>query len=314
MKLLITGSVGFIGANFVHYILNKYSDYKIIGLDKLTYASNLGNLSDIESDPRYMFSKGDICDIRLVDTLVEQSDAVIHFAAESHVDRSILSPGAFIQTNVVGTQVLLDACVKYKKRFHHISTDEVYGSLPLVGNEKFTEHSHYDPSSPYSASKAASDHLVRAYHRTYGLEATITNCSNNYGPFQHKEKLIPLVISNALKDLKIPVYGIGMNVRDWIYVYDHCEAIDLVLHKGKIGETYLVWGNEEWSNIDLVKKILQIMNKPESLISFVSDRWGHDQKYSVDTKKIESELGWVCKNDFSYGLEKTVDWYRARLL
>ena len=314
MKILCTGNLGFIGTNFTHYILNKYSDYEVIGLDKCTYAANYDNSKDLESNPNYSFVKGDICDKSLVERFVEQSDTVCHFAAESHVDRSILAPGTFLQTNVIGTQVLLDACVKYSKRFHHVSTDEVFGSLSLDSKEKFNENSPYDPSSPYSASKAASDLLVRAYCRTYGLKATISNSSNNYGKYQHQEKLIPTIIFSALENRKIPVYGNGLNVRDWVHVLDHCEAIDLIIHKGKIGESYCVGGNEEWSNIDLVKKILRIMRKPESLINFVTDRKGHDLRYAVDSLKIEKELGWKRKFTFDSGLRQTIDWYESRFL
>ena len=311
MKILITGGAGFIGSNYIHYVLREHPDYEIVNLDKLTYAGNLDNLKGIDTSKYdYVFVKGDICDEGLVDELIADCDAIVHFAAESHVDRSISGPSVFTKTNVMGTQVLLDACVRHNKRFHHISTDEVFGFLPLEGNDRFTEKTPYDPSSPYSASKAAADHLVRAYHRTYGLEATITNCSNNYGPRQHVEKLIPLMITNALQNKNLPVYGEGKNVRDWVHVEDHCSAIDLVLHKGKIGETYLVGGNEEWCNINLVKFMLKIMEKPESLIEFVEDRKGHDLRYAIDSSKIEIELGWKRKFDFEEGLIQTIEWYK----
>ena len=313
MKILVDGGAGFVGANFIHYIFNKYPDYEVVNFDKLTYAANLDNLKDFESNPNYTFVKGDICDKSLVERFVEQSDVICHMAAESHVDRSILAPGAFLQTNVIGTQVLLDACVKYGKRFHHVSTDEVFGFLPFDSKEKFNEQSSYDPSSPYSASKAASDLLVRAYCRTYGLKATISNCSNNYGKYQHQEKFIPTIIASALKNQIVPVYGNGLNVRDWVHVLDHCEAIDLIIHKGKIGESYCIGGNEEWRNIDLVKKILKIIDKPESLIKFVDDRKGHDLRYAIDSTKVETKLHWKCQFDFETGLLETVGWYKKNL-
>lgn len=308
--MLITGGAGFIGSNFVHYIFKNHPDYSVTVLDKLTYAANLDNLKDVEALPNYKFVAGDICDIRLVDALVAENDVVVHFAAETHVDRSIEAPAAFIQTNVVGTQTLLDACVKYDRRFHHISTDEVFGFLPLGGLKKFHEYTPYDPSSPYSASKAASDHLVRAYGRTYGLRYTITNCSNNYGKFQHSEKLIPKTILNALKNEKITVYGTGLNVRDWISVWDHCAAVDLVLRKGKIGETYLVGGDSPRSNLEVIRKILEILGKGDELIEFVEDRKGHDPRYELSCKKIKEDLGWSKLFDFETGLRQTVEWYQ----
>ncbi|MBX4187437.1 MAG: dTDP-glucose 4,6-dehydratase [Candidatus Doudnabacteria bacterium] len=310
MKYLVTGGAGFIGSNFIHYIFEKYPDAEILNLDKLTYAADLNNLKKFEQDARYKFVKGDIADPKVVDELVEQIDAIVHFAAETHVDRSISGPAAFVQTNVVGTQVLLDAAVKYKKRFHHISTDEVFGDLPLTGAAKFHEDTPYNPSSPYSASKAGSDHLVRSYVRTFDLQATISNCSNNYGPYQFAEKLIPQTILFALQDKKIPVYGKGQNVRDWIFVGDHNAAVDLILEKGKIGETYLIGANAEKSNLEIVQTILKTLGKPESLIEFVADRPGHDLRYAIDAGKIEKELGWQPKVNFEDGIKLTIDWYK----
>ncbi len=309
MKYLITGGAGFIGSNFIHFILGKYPDAEVVNLDKLTYAGNLSNLKVFENDKRYNFVKGDITDSDLVDKLVEVADVVVNFAAETHVDRSILGPAEFVQTNIVGTHVLLEAVRKHKKRFHHISTDEVFGSLDLNGADKFNENTAYDPSSPYSASKAASDHLVRAYVRTFGVAATISNCSNNYGPYQFIEKFIPIIIMHALDNKKIPVYGDGKNVRDWIHVQDHCQAIDLVLNNGKIGETYLIGGNAEESNLNIVKKILSQLNKVEDLIEFVADRKGHDLRYAIDSSKTESELGFKPQYNLEEGLKQTVDWY-----
>lgn len=309
MKYLITGGAGFIGSNFIHYLFNKYPDVQVINLDKLTYAGNLDSLKKFEKNPNYTFVKGDIVDARVVDELVPQVDVIVNFAAETHVDRSVLGPAVFIQTNVVGTQVLLDAAVKYKKRFHHISTDEVFGDLPLETNERFHEHTPYNPSSPYSASKAASDHLVRAYVRSLGLQATITNCSNNYGPFAFIEKFIPLTIVNILLNKKIPVYGDGLNVRDWVHVGDHNRAVDLVINNGRVGETYLIGGDSEKSNIEVVKTILKIFNKDESMIEFVKDRPGHDRRYAIDCTKIKNELGFKHEYDFENGLKQTIDWY-----
>jgi len=308
-KLLISGGAGFIGSNYIRYLFEHHPDCFVVNLDKLTYAGNLENLKDVEKYPNYQFIKGDILSVELVDLLVKGCDAVINFAAESHVDRSITGPGEFIQTNIVGTQVLLDACVKYDKHFHHISTDEVFGSLSLKSKKRFHEDTNYDPSSPYSASKASSDHLVRAYHKTYGLQTTITNCSNNYGPFQFPEKLIPLMIINAFNNKRLPVYGNGKNIRDWVHVQDHCSAIDIVLNRGEIGETYLVGGNEEVSNLDVVKSILKILDKSEDLIEYVKDRPGHDLRYAIDSSKIETELGWTRRYNFSTGLKQTVEWY-----
>ncbi|MFA6475514.1 MAG: dTDP-glucose 4,6-dehydratase [Patescibacteria group bacterium] len=309
MKLLVTGGAGFIGSNFILYWLNKYPADQVVNLDKLTYAGNLENLASISEQPNYKFVKGDICDSKIVNTLVQTCDVIVHFAAESHVDRSITSPGEFIQTNVVGTQMLLQAALEYKKRFHHVSTDEVFGTLPLSSSAKFNELSPYNPHSPYSASKAASDHLVRAYHDTYGLPITITNCTNNYGPWHFPEKFIPLAITNLMFNKPVPVYGQGLNVRDWLYVEDHCRAIDLVLKKGVIGETYCVGGNSEIDNLSLVKLILKLMDKPESAIKFVTDRLGHDLRYAMDYNKIERDLGWQPSVDLITGLKRTITWF-----
>jgi dTDP-glucose 4,6-dehydratase len=312
MKLLVTGGAGFIGANFILYWMKNYPEDKIINLDKLTYAGNLENLKEIENNSNYTFIHGDICDPNVVSQAIEGIDMVVHFAAESHVDRSILEPSEFINTNIIGTQILLDCALKYKiKRFHHISTDEVYGSLDLSDKGKFTERTSYNPRSPYSATKAASDHLVRAYHETYGLPITITNCSNNFGPYQFPEKLIPLAITNILENQKVPVYGDGLYVRDWLYVVDHCRAIDLVLKKGKIGETYLIGGNtKDISNLEVIKKILKSMKKENNFIEYIKDRPGHDRKYAVDWSKIRNELGWMPLHDFDEWLENTISWYR----
>jgi dTDP-glucose 4,6-dehydratase len=312
MKLLITGGAGFIGSNFILYWMKNYPADQVVNLDSLTYAGNLENLREIEKNPNHKFTKGDICDLDTVDKTMQEIDVVVHFAAESHVDRSILKPSDFVMTNVVGTQVLLDMALKHKvKRFHHVSTDEVYGSLNLDDRSKFTERTNYSPNSPYSASKAGSDHLVRAYYETYKLPITITNCSNNFGPYQFPEKLIPLAITNILEGKKVPVYGDGLYVRDWLYVADHCRAIDLVLNKGKIGETYLVGGmSNDISNLEVIKKILKIMNKDESSIEYVKDRPGHDRRYAVDWSKIEKELGWKPLHNFDEWLEKTVLWYK----
>lgn len=314
MKLLVTGGAGFIGSNFVHYILQKYPDYEVVNYDKLTYAGNLESLKDLGENPRYTFIKGDIIDRDRVRETIKKNKIshIVHFAAESHVDRSITGPAAFIMTNVVGTQVLLDVALETKiKHFYHISTDEVFGMLPLNSRVKFSEKTVYDPRSPYSASKAASDHLVRAYFKTFGLPITITNCSNNFGPYQDVEKFIPRVITNLIDGQKAPIYGDGKYVRDWLFVEDHCRAIDLVLHQGKVGETYLVGGlTEDISNLEIVKRILKIFGKEESEIKFVKDRLGHDRRYAVDWSKIKSELGWSPKYDFDTQLAKTVDWYR----
>lgn len=312
MKLLVTGGAGFIGSNFILYWMKNYPADQIVNLDSLTYAGNLENLKSIEKNPNYTFIHGDICDLKTVDQAMKDIDIVVHFAAESHVDRSILKPSNFIITNVVGTQVLLDIALKHKiKRFHHISTDEVYGSLNLDEKNKFNERTNYNPNSPYSASKAGSDHLVRAYHETYGLPITITNCSNNFGPYQFPEKFIPLAITNILENKKVPIYGDGLYVRDWLYVIDHCRAIDLVLTKGKVGETYLVGGmTNDISNLEVIKKILKIMGKDEGFIKYVKDRLGHDRRYAVDWSKIEKELGWKPLHNFDEWLEKTIHWYK----
>lgn len=309
MKILVTGGAGFIGSNFIKYILNKYPDYSVVNLDLLTYAGNLENLKEVENNPGYKFVKGDICDRELVDGLVEEADVVVHFAAESHVDRSILDASPFIKTNVLGTQVLLEAARAKNVRFYHVSTDEVFGSLGL-DDAPFNENTLYDPRSPYSASKAASDHLVRAYFHTYNLPITISNCTNNYGPYQFPEKFIPLFITNLLEGKKVPLYGDGLNIRDWLYTEDHCRAIDLILHKGKIGETYCVGGNCEKTNIEIAKIILKLLNKDEGAIEFVKDRPGHDRRYAMSTKKISEELGWQPEVNFEEGLKKTIEWYK----
>ncbi len=313
MKLLVTGGAGFIGSNFILYWLKKYPQDTIVNLDKLTYAGNLENLKTVEKKSNYQFVQGDICDGKLVNSLIKnnQIEIIVHFAAESHVDRSILDPAPFIKTNVEGTYILLEAALKNKvKRFHHISTDEVFGALELNTKEKFTDSTPYNPRSPYSASKAASDHLVRAYHETYKLPVTISNCSNNFGPFQFPEKLIPLTITNLLEGKKIPVYGDGLYVRDWLYVEDHCEAIDLIINKGTPGKTYLIGGlSEDISNLDVVKKIITIMGKEEKEIKNVKDRPGHDRRYAIDWSTINKELGWHPKYSFDEYLRKTVEWY-----
>ena len=312
MKILVTGGAGFIGSNFILYWMKKYPGDKIVNLDSLTYAGNIENLRDIEKNANYAFIRGSICDLTIVEKAMQGVDTVVHFAAESHVDRSIKKPADFIITNVVGTQILLDSALKNNvKRFHHISTDEVFGSLDLNDKSKFNERIPYNPRSPYSASKAASDHLVRAYSETYGLPITITNCSNNFGPYQFPEKFISLAITNILENKKVPVYGDGLYVRDWLYVEDHCRAIDVVLKKGKVGETYLVGGQtENISNIDVIKKILKIMGKDESFIEYVKDRPGHDRRYAVDWSKIKNDLGWEPLHSFDEWLQKTVEWYR----
>lgn len=309
-SILVTGGAGFIGSNFILHLFQKYPNYKIVNLDKLTYAGNLENLSEIENDPRYSFIKGDICDKELLNRIVEkhQINAIINFAAESHVDRSILGADVFIMTNIVGTQTLLELARNIKiQRFIQISTDEVYGSLGPDG--KFTENTPLHPNSPYAASKASADLLALAYHHTYRIPVIITRCSNNYGPYQFPEKLIPLMIVNAINNKSLPIYGDGQNIRDWLHVRDHCEAIDLVLHKGKIGEVYNIGGNNEWKNIDIVKLLLKKLNKPESLIKFVKDRPGHDLRYAIDATKIQSELGWKPKYSIEDGINETIEWY-----
>ncbi len=312
MKLLVTGGAGFIGSNFILYWVKTHPNDFIVNLDKLTYAGNLENLKEIQGNSNYLFVKGDICNRETVKKAMDGVDVVVHFAAESHVDRSIMNPEDFVTTNVVGTQVLLDIAVEKKvKRFHHVSTDEVFGALELGSSSKFTENAPYDPHSPYSASKAGSDHLVRAYADTYGLPITITNCSNNFGPYQFPEKMIPLAITNVMEGKKIPIYGDGLYVRDWLYVEDHCKAIDLVLAKGIVGQTYCVGGlTQDISNLEVAKKILKILGKDESYIEFVKDRPGHDRRYAIDWSKIKTELSWEPLHDFDSWLEKTVSWYK----
>ena len=313
MKILVTGGAGFIGGNFVHHMVNKYPDYEIVNLDLLTYAGNLETLKPVEDKPNYKFVKGDIADREFIMDLFEKEkfDIVVNFAAESHVDRSIEDPSIFVKTNVEGTVVLLDAAKKYGvKRYHQVSTDEVYGDLPLDRPDLFfTEETPIHTSSPYSSSKAAADLLVLAYHRTYGLPVSISRCSNNYGPYHFPEKLIPLMIANALNDKPLPVYGEGLNVRDWLYVEDHCRAIDLIIHKGRVGEVYNVGGHNEMKNIDIVKIICKELGKPESLITHVADRKGHDMRYAIDPTKIHNELGWLPETKFEDGIKKTIKWY-----
>ncbi len=312
MKLLVTGGAGFIGSNFILYWLKNHPDDEILNFDKLTYAGNLENLKEVENNPNYKFVRGDITNVDEVLAATEGIDTVVHFAAESHVDRSIHNPAPFVLANVVGTQVMLDACLKNKvSRFHHISTDEVFGSLNLEDTNKFNERTPYSPRSPYSASKAGSDHLVRAYFDTYGLPITITNCSNNFGPFQFPEKIIPLAITNLLEGKKVPIYGDGLYVRDWLFVEDHVRAIDKVLEKGKVGETYVVGGlTEDIPNIEVAKKIIHLLGKSEEDIEYVTDRSGHDRRYAVDWSKIKNELGWEPEHDFDTWLAKTVQWYK----
>ena len=313
MKILVTGGAGFIGGNFVLYMVNQYPEDTIVNLDALTYAGNLETLKSVENKPNYRFVKGDIADRDFIDQLFEkeQFDAVVNFAAESHVDRSILDPGIFIRTNVMGTQVLLDASRKFGvKRYHQVSTDEVYGDLPLDRKDLFfTEETPLHTSSPYSSSKAGADLLCLAYFRTFNTPVTISRCSNNYGPYHFPEKLIPLMISRALNDQSLPVYGKGENVRDWLHVYDHCVAIDLILRKGKIGEVYNIGGHNERTNLEVVQTILRELNKPESLIQYVTDRKGHDLRYAIDPTKMETELGWKPMYNFDTGIKQTIQWY-----
>jgi dTDP-glucose 4,6-dehydratase len=356
-SILLTGTAGFIGSNFVPYFLEKYPDYQLINLDLLTYAGNLENLKECEGNPRYKFIKGDICNRELVEFIFNEYDirGVVHFAAESHVDNSIKNPGVFVQTNVNGTFTLIDVAYKYWMekpftykerfrrseiadqvrndggrhpeldsgssfpRFHHISTDEVYGTLSLDPNDLFTEATPYAPNSPYSASKASSDMIIRAYHETYGMNTVITNCSNNYGPKQHDEKLIPTIIRNALKGNPIPIYGDGKNIRDWLYVLDHCKGIDLVYHEGKNGDTYNIGGRNERTNLQIVDRICTILDEQvpkeksyKELITFVEDRAGHDRRYAIDATKLENELGWKADENFDTGIVKTIAWYLAK--
>jgi len=306
----VTGGCGFIGSNFIRYMINKYPDYQIINLDLLTYAGDIRNLNDISDNDNYQFVQGNICDSGLLETLFEKYDidTIINFAAETHVDRSITNPNIFVETNVMGTGELLNAANKYNiDRFIQISTDEVYGALGQKG--RFTEESLLAPNSPYSASKAGADMLVRSYYKTYGLQVIITRCTNNYGSYQNTEKLIPLIITRALKDKELPVYGDGLQIRDWLHVQDHCLAIDKILHNGEIGEIYNIGANNEQTNIDLIKTILKYLGKPDSLIRHVKDRLGHDRRYALDTSKIKEELSWVPKYSFEKGLKETINWY-----
>jgi dTDP-glucose 4,6-dehydratase len=308
--ILVTGGCGFIGTNFIYYMLSQYQNYRIINLDKLTYCGNLDNLCELVNTPQYFFVKGDIADKKKVVEILkeEKVDVIVNFAAESHVDRSIEEPDPFLRTNVLGTQVLLQGMLEMKvPLFIQISTDEVYGSLGDTGF--FTETTSLKPNSPYAASKAAADLLVRAYTKTYGLTTIITRCSNNYGPYQFPEKLIPLMISNALEDRELPIYGDGTNIRDWIYVEDHCQALDLILHHGRSGEIYNIGGNSELTNLEVVRTILSILDKPESLIRFVKDRPGHDRRYAMDFSKLHKELGWYPKVKFEKGIQKAINWY-----
>ena len=313
MTVIVTGGAGFIGSNFIFYMLKKHPDYRIVCLDKLTYAGNLSTLKSVMDNPNFRFVKLDICDRAGVYALFEEEkpDMVVNFAAESHVDRSIEDPGVFLQTNVIGTGVMMDAARKYGvKRYHQVSTDEVYGDLPLDRPDLFfTEETPIHTSSPYSSSKAGADLLVMAYYRTFGLPVTISRCSNNYGPYHFPEKLIPLMIANCLNDKPLPVYGEGLNVRDWLYVEDHCKAIDLILHKGRVGEVYNVGGHNEMKNIDIVKLICHELGKSEDLITHVTDRKGHDMRYAIDPTKIHNELGWLPETTFKDGIKKTIKWY-----
>ena len=313
MNIIVTGGAGFIGGNFVHYMLGRYPEYRIVCVDSLTYAGNLETLAPVMDNPNFRFCRVDITDREAVFGVFEEEhpDVVVNFAAESHVDRSIENPGVFLNTNIIGTQVMMDACRKYGiKRYHQVSTDEVYGDLPLDRPDLFfTEETPLHTSSPYSASKASADLLVMAYHRTFGLPVTISRCSNNYGPYQFPEKLIPLMIANALNDKPLPVYGEGLNVRDWLYVEDHCRAIDLIIHSGTVGEVYNIGGHNEMRNIDIVKMICGALGKPESLITHVADRKGHDMRYAIDPAKIHRELGWLPETKFADGIGRTIRWY-----
>lgn len=313
MTVFVTGGAGFIGSNFIFYMLRRHPDYRIVCIDSLTYAGNLSTLSSVMDDPAFRFAKISITDKEGIDKIFEEEhpDTVVNFAAESHVDRSIENPSIFLETNIIGTQILMDACRKYGvKRFHQVSTDEVYGDLPLDRPDLFfTEKTPLKTSSPYSASKASADLLVLAYHRTYGLPVSVSRCSNNYGPYQFPEKLIPLMVINALNGKPLPVYGSGENVRDWLYVEDHCKAVDLIIHNGEAGTVYNVGGHNEMRNIDIVKTIIGILGKDESLIKFVEDRKGHDRRYAIDPAKISADLGWKPETAFAEGLKKTVQWY-----
>ena len=313
MKIIVTGGAGFIGGNFVHYMINKYSDYQIICLDKLTYAGNLETLEPVMNNKNFRFIKGDIADRNFIYSLfeIERPDVVVNFAAESHVDRSIEDPEIFLKTNILGTNVLLDACKKYGiKRYHQVSTDEVYGDLPLDRPDLFfTEETPIHTSSPYSASKASADLLVQAYYRTFKIPVTISRCSNNYGPYHFPEKLIPLMIANALNNKQLPVYGKGENVRDWLYVEDHCRAIDMIIHNGRVGEVYNIGGHNERTNLEVVKTIIRELGKSEDLIKYVTDRPGHDMRYAIDPTKIKNELGWEPLTLFDEGIKKTIKWY-----
>lgn len=312
-KVFVTGGAGFIGSNYIFMLLENHPEYRVICLDKLTYAGNLSTLKSVMDNQNFRFVKIDICDRETVYALFEEEhpDIVVNFAAESHVDRSIENPGVFLETNIIGTAVLMDACRKYGiERYHQVSTDEVYGDLPLDRPDLFfTEETPIHPSNPYSSSKASADLLVEAYHRTFELPITISRCSNNYGPYQFPEKLIPLMITNALNDKPLPVYGEGLNVRDWLYVEDHCKAIDLIIHNGKIGEVYNIGGHNEMKNIDIVKIICKELGKPEYLITHVADRKGHDMRYAIDATKIHNELGWIPETMFADGIKKTIAWY-----
>lgn len=310
MKLLVTGGAGFIGSNFIHYWFKQHPTDSIVNLDALTYAGNKTNLAELQDFSNYHFVYGDICDAAVVNPLVYECDVVVHFAAESHVDRSITEPSPFIRTNVVGMGVLLQAAREYSKRFHHISTDEVFGTLPLNTADKFNENSPYQPHSPYSASKAASDHLVRAWHDTYDLPITISNCTNNYGPWHYPEKFIPLAITNLLQGKPIPIYGTGVNVRDWLYVEDHCRAIEAILLHGKIGETYCIGGNAECDNLGLAKLLLELMGMSEKMLTFIKDRPGHDLRYAMDYSKIQHDLGWKPTVTLRDGLQRTIQWFK----
>ncbi len=308
MRLLVTGGAGFIGSNFIHYWFARHPRDSIVNIDLLTYAANPANLEGTENR-NYEFVKGDIADTKLMDRLAKDVDAIVNFAAETHVDNSIKSSAQFIHSNVMGVHALLEASRRHEKRFHQVSTDEVYGALPLGSKKRFNEASPYLPTNPYSATKAAADHLTRAYHNTYRMDVTISNCSNNFGPRQHTEKLIPKAITNAINNKRIPVYGNGMQVRDWIYVDDHCSGIERILEKGVAGETYLIGANQEKRNIDVVRRILERLGKPERLIEHVVDRPGHDVRYAIDATKIKKELGWKPSYNFEEGLRKTIGWY-----